>query len=63
MSLYPNLKTDDVEILKIKTKDDQLKKLQYNTEKHDHQNILKSLEIDNKYYKKKYKSLNERKYC
>ena len=61
MSGYPNLKTDDVELLKIKTKDDQLKELQYKTEKHDHENILKSLKIDNEYYKKKYKSLNKKK--
>ena len=53
MSGYPNLKTDDVELLKIKTKDDQLKELQYKTEKHDHENILKSLKIDNEHYKKK----------
>ena len=26
---FPNFKTDDVELLKIKTKDDQLKQLQY----------------------------------
>ena len=56
MSGYPILKTDDVELLKITTKDDQLKKLQYKTEKHDFDNILKSLKIDNEYYKKKYKS-------
>ena len=61
MSGYPNLKTDDVESLKIKTKDDQLKELQYKTEKHDHENILKSLKVDNEYFKKKYKSLNKRK--
>ena len=61
MSGYPNLKTDDVEILKIKTKDDQLKELQYKTEKHDHENFLKSLKVDNEYYKKKYKSLNKKK--
>ena len=61
MSGYPILKTDDVEILKIKTKDDQLKKLQYKTEKYDHENILKSLRIDNEYYKKKSKSLNKKK--
>ena len=61
MSGYPNLKTDDVELLKIKTKDDQLKELQYKTEKHDHENILKSLKNDNEYYKKKYKSLNKKK--
>ena len=53
MSGYPNLKSDDVELLKIKTKDDQLKKLQYETEKHDHENILKALKVDNEYYKKK----------
>ena len=52
MNGYPNLKTDDVEILK-KTKDDQLKELQYKTEKHDHENILNSLKIDNEYFKKK----------
>ena len=61
MSGYPNLKTDDVELLKIKTKDDQLKELQYKTEKHNHDSILKSLKIDNEYYKKKYKSLNKKK--
>ena len=55
MSTYPNLKTDDVEFLKIKTKDDQLKELQYKTEKHDFDNILKSLKNDNESYKKKYK--------
>ena len=61
MSGYPNLKTDDVELLKIKTKDDQLKELQYKTEKHDHENILKSLKNDNESIKKKYKSLNKKK--
>ena len=61
MSGYPNLKTDDVELLKIKTKDDQLRELQYKTEKHDHENILKSLKADNELIKKKYKSLNKKK--
>ena len=60
MSNYPDLKTD-VELLKIKTKDDQLKELQYKTEKHDHENILKSLKNDNESIKKKYKSLNKKK--
>ena len=55
------MKTDDVEILGIKTKDDQLKELQYKKEKHDHENILKSLKSDNESYKKKYKSLNKKK--
>ena len=61
MSGYRNLKTDDVELLKIRTKDDQLKELQYKTEKHDHENILKSLKNDNESIKKKYKSLNKKK--
>ena len=61
MSGYPNLKTDDVELLKIKTKDDQLKEVQYKQEKYDHENIIKSLKIDDEYYKKKYKSLNKKK--
>ena len=52
MSGYPNLKTDDVELLRIKTKDDQLKELQYKTEKHDHENILKSLKVIMKNIKK-----------
>ena len=60
MSTYPDLKNEP-ELLKIKTKDEQLKELQYKTEKHDHENILKSLKNDNDYYKKKYKSLNKKK--
>ena len=60
MSGYPNLKTDDVELLK-KTNDDQSKELQYKTEKHDYENILKTLKVDNEYYKKNYKSLNKEK--
>ena len=60
MSTYPDLKNEP-ELLKIKTKDEQLKELQYKTEKHDHENILKSLKNDNEYYKKKYKSLNKKK--
>ena len=60
MSTYPNLKNEP-ELLKIKTRDDENKDLKYQTEKHDHENTLKSLEID-KYYKKKYKSFKKRKY-
>ena len=60
MKTYPNL-SKDPELLKIKTKDDEIKDLKYETEKHDHENILKSLKIDNQYYKKKYKSLNKKK--
>ena len=57
---YPNI-NGDAEFLKIRTKDDQIKELQYKTGKHDREIILKSLRIDNEYYKKKYKSLNEKK--
>ena len=46
MSTYPDLKNEP-QLLKIKTKDDQLKELQYKTEKHDFDNLLKSLKIDN----------------
>ena len=60
MSTYPDLKNEP-ELLKIKTKDDQLKELQYRTEKHDHENILKSLKSDNETYKEIYKSLNKKK--
>ena len=60
MSTYPDIKNEP-ELLKIKTKDDQLKELQYRTEKHDHENILKSLKADNEKYKKIYKSLNKKK--
>ena len=61
MSNYPNV-SNEPELLKIKTCDDEIKNLKYQTEKHDHEIILKSLKIDNEYYKKKYKSLNKKKY-
>ena len=60
MSTYPDLKNEP-ELLKIKTRDDEIKNLKYQTEKHDFENILKSLKNDNEYYKKKYKSLNKKK--
>ena len=60
MSTYPDLKNEP-ELLKIKTRDDEIKNLKYQTEKHDHENILKSLKSDNESYKKKYKSLNKKK--
>ena len=60
MSTYPNL-SGDAEMLKIKTKDDEIKDSKYRTEKHDYENNLKSLESDNKHYTKKYKSLNKKK--
>ena len=60
MSTYPDLKNEP-ELLKIKTRDDEIKNLKYQTGKHDFENILKSLKNDNEYYKKKYKSLNKKK--
>ena len=60
MTTYPNL-NNEPELLKIKTRDDEIKNLKYQTEKHDFENILKSLKSDNESYKKKYKSLNKKK--
>ena len=60
MTNYPELKNEP-ELFKIKTRDDEIKKLKYQTEKHDYENILKSLKSDNESYKKKYKSLNKKK--
>ena len=53
----PNLK----EIFALDLLDDQLKELQYKTERHDHEILLESLKNDNEHYKKKYRSLNEKK--
>ena len=60
MSNYPDLKNEP-ELLKIKTQSDGIKNLKYTQEKHDHENILKSLKVDNEYYKKKYENLNQKK--
>ena len=59
MSTYHNL-NNEPELLKTKSKDDAIRKLKYQTEKHDHENLLKSLKSDNENYKK-YKSLNKKK--
>ena len=56
----PNL-NNDPELLKLKTRDDEIKDLIYKTEKHDHENILKSLKIDTDYFNKKYKNLIKKK--
>ena len=53
MNIYP-------EMLKIKTKDDEIKDLKYKTGKHDHENILKSLKIENEYSSKKSISINRK---
>ena len=60
MTTYPDLKNEP-ELLRIRTRDEEIKNLKYQTEKHDFDNILKSLKNDNEYYKKKYKSLNKKK--
>ena len=60
MTTYPNI-YNEPDILKIETRDDEIKNLKYQSEKHDHENTLKSLKFDNKYYKKKYKRLNKKK--
>ena len=60
MITYLDLKNEP-ELLKIKTQSDEIKNLKYTQEKHDHENILKSLKSDNESYKKKYKSLNKKK--
>ena len=43
MTTYPDLKNEP-ELLKIKTRDDEIKNSKYQTEKHDHENILKYTE-------------------
>ena len=59
MSKYPDLKNEP-EILKTKTRDHEIKNLKNQTEKHDQENILKSLKIDNEFLKKNYKSLHKK---
>ena len=56
---YPIL--NEPELIKTKTRDDEIENPKHQTEKHDHEIILKSLEFDNEYYRKKYKSLNKTK--
>ena len=56
---YLNI-NNEPELLKIKTRDDEIKNLRNQTEKIDKENILKSPRIDNEYYKKKYRKLNKR---
>ena len=58
MSTYTIL-NNEPEIKKIKTRDDEIKNIKYQTEKHDYENIIKSLEIYNDYYKKKYLCLKK----
>ena len=59
MSTYHNL-NNEPELLKIKTRDDEIKDRKYQTEKHDHENKLKSLKIEKELCEKKYKGLNKK---
>ena len=58
MNTYPNMNFDS-DLLKIETKDDEIKDLKYKIVKYDYENLLKSLKIDNEIYKKKNKSLKK----
>ena len=46
MTNYPDFKNEQ-EFLKLKTRDDEIKNLKYQNEKHNQESILKSLKIDN----------------
>ena len=46
--------------MNIKTRDDEIRNLKYQTEEHDYENILKNLKADNEKYKKN-NSLNKKK--
>ena len=61
MSTYPIL-NNDPDLLKVKTKDDEIKDLKHTTEKQDYEIIIKSLKIDSEFYETKYKSLKKRTY-
>ena len=60
MTTYPDLKNEP-ELLKIKSRDVEIKNLKYQAEKHVYEIILKSLKSDNEYYKKNHKSLKKMK--
>ena len=49
--VYSNL-IKDAALLKVKTKDDEIKELKYKAEKHDYENIFKSLKLDNDFIKR-----------
>ena len=49
---YSNL-CNEQDLLKIKTHDDETKMIKYSFEKHNHENVLKSLNLYIEHYKKK----------
>ena len=55
MTTHPKL-NNETELFKRQTRDDEIKNLKYQTEKHDHEKILKFHKSDNESYKKIYKS-------
>ena len=62
MTNYPDSRNEsEATLLKIKKRDDEIKNLNYQTRKHDYDNILKSLKRDNEYFKKKQKSVDKKK--
>ena len=62
MNTYPDL-NKELELLKRKTRDDEIKELKYQTEEYDHKNIIKSPKIDNDHCKKSIRFWVERKWC
>ena len=60
---YPKIeKNEDPTLLKITTQSDEIKELNYKTQKHDHENLLKSLKTDNESYRRNCRKLNKKKY-
>ena len=57
---YPNLKNEDPTLLKLATRDDEIKEFKYKTGIHDYENFLKSLEIHEDYCKKNFSKINKK---
>ena len=55
----PNL-NNEPEMVRIQTKDDEIKEFKYKTEEHDHEKTLKPPKIVTDFYQKKYKYLYEK---
>ena len=53
---YPNLK-NYTELLRKKSKYAEIKESRFETEKHDYENVFKSLNFEIEYFRKKYKKL------
>ena len=56
------MKSKDPTVIKITTKDDEIREINYEKETKVHENILRSLKIHNVYCEKKYKILKKRKF-